>query len=63
MIAWLTRERTLLRWHWALGQSGVALEYKLADCWVGWYWRVSGRTVDVWLCLVPCLPVHVVWQR
>lgn len=63
LVTWLTRERTLLRWRWALGQSGVALEYKLSDLWVGAYVRVSGRTVDVWVCVVPCLPVHVCWVR
>lgn len=51
----------------------VQLEFKLVDCWVGAFWRwkygihgpterlrYSGKdTLDVWICLLPMLPVHV----
>jgi hypothetical protein len=54
----------------------ICLEYKLADMWVGVFWR-SGETcmpqgapsfslpicklVEVWICLVPCFPIHIQW--
>lgn len=56
----------------------VRVEFKLADMWVGVFWRKSRERwaegpeaawpdllehdrVDVWICLVPCFPLHVVW--
>ena len=58
----------------------VRWECKLADCWIGVFWRRDhtdygvGRlcaakvlqgmdTLDVWICVVPCLPLHLTWQR
>lgn len=48
----------------------IRLEFKLQDLWIGAFWRserhvskevplVVVRTFELWLCLVPCLPVHV----
>jgi hypothetical protein len=50
----------------------VTLEFKLADLWVGafydrrkaYYSLLGGRMVSeelhVWICLLPCLPIHVI---
>jgi len=54
----------------------VRLEFKLADMWVGAFWRrsteegieegdkhatiVNRPRLDVWVCLLPCLPIHIV---
>lgn len=46
----------------------VQLEFKLEDFWVGVFWRrrrgweecMGGDRLDVWICLVPCLPIHIV---
>lgn len=35
------------------------LEFKLADFWVGAYYCSCDDHVDVWICLVPCFPVHL----
>lgn len=37
------------------------IEFKLADLWVGAFWKRTGSCVDVWVCLVPCVPIHVSW--
>lgn len=45
----------------------AAFEFKLQDCWIGAYWkRIESSSVscervqvDVWVCLLPCLPLHV----
>lgn len=39
----------------------VQPEFKIQDLWVGVYWKRSGNSVDLWVCLVPCLPIHVSW--
>ena len=54
--------------HWFNPSVRLALEWKPADLWVGLYWRREGQhgprgTYDVWLCLVPTLPVHLTWRR
>ena len=50
------------------GRIGVQPEFKLQDMWIGVFWKVSrapndpqwGR-VDVWVCFVPTLPIHIWW--
>lgn len=47
----------------------VRLEVKVEDMWVGAFWRkvtgpeIGGRESyvqwDVWICLLPCLPIHI----
>lgn len=49
------------------GQFKVGLEFKLPDMWVGLFWKTSpntmhGTTLDVWLCLLPTLPIHFEWH-
>lgn len=59
-------ENPVCRWH-------VRLEFKPADLWIGAYWtlepetfvkrsglRMTGYVFNLWLCLVPCLPLHLV---
>lgn len=46
----------------------VRLEFKKEDLWVGVYWRGvpwadAYWRYDIWLCVLPCLPVHVTWYR
>ena len=49
-------------------------EWKLQDLWVGLFWK-RGRDewfesgdafftcerLDVWICVLPCVPLHIVW--
>lgn len=36
-------------------------EFKLADFWIGIFWKRRGNCVDLWLCLLPCVPLNVSW--
>lgn len=36
-------------------------EWKLQDFWIGAFWKPTGNTVDLWVCLIPCVPLHVSW--
>lgn len=43
------------------------VEFKLSECYIGWRWRrddpmFGPRRLDVWVCLLPCLPIHI-WHR
>jgi hypothetical protein len=54
---------------------GVRIEFKLADMWVGVFWKRTTETsvevaggeaqimtrprIDVWICLLPCVPLHL----
>jgi hypothetical protein len=42
------------RWRWRL-------EWKPQDLWVGAYWKSGWDRFDLWICLVPCLPIHI-WK-
>jgi hypothetical protein len=35
------------------------LEWKLADCWVGCYWARKDGVLHIWICIVPCVPLHL----
>lgn len=53
--------RTLMR-HQGAGWF-LALEWKPQDFWVGAFWRFDEqwRYGDLWVCLLPCLPIHFSW--
>ncbi len=36
----------------------LRLEFKLQDMWIGLYWQNKSKRLDVWLCLLPCFPLH-----
>ena len=65
----LTRTRILARWYRRWGGSGLylTLEWKLPDLWVGAFydvrrWDERGRWVEVWVCLLPTLPIHIHYE-
>lgn len=35
------------------------LEFKLQDMWVGAFWKTQGHCLDIWLCVIPCIPIHI----
>ena len=37
----------------------VRVEFVPRDLWVGAYWKPG----HLWLCLLPCLPIHLDWER
>lgn len=49
----------------------IRLEWKPQDLWIGVFWKrttlrasrslLSGLRYDMWICLLPCLPIHIVW--
>jgi len=39
----------------------IGVEFKLQDMWIGVYWKRTGSYTDVWVCLVPCFPIHITW--
>lgn len=42
-------------------QGRLSLEWRLADLWIGALWKRRGNCIDLWLCLLPCLPFHLSW--
>lgn len=41
----------------------AAVEFKLEDAWVGAFWKEKRGIMHLWICLLPCLPLHVQWDR
>jgi hypothetical protein len=51
------------------------VEFKLPDFWIGVFWKhttvpIIGRPpgtvnifTDIWICLLPCLPLHLTFAR
>jgi len=40
-------------------EGALSVEWKLQDLWVGVFWKRVGNSWDVWVCLLPCLPIHL----
>ena len=36
----------------------LTLEWKPQDLWVGAFWKRIGNCIDVWVCIIPCVPIH-----
>jgi hypothetical protein len=44
------------------GRWRAALELEPHDLWIGIHWRPrSWGRLDVWICLLPMLPLHLWW--
>ena len=42
----------------------LSIELEIRDMWIGIYWR-HDKLYQLWhlyICIVPCLPVHITWQ-
>lgn len=37
----------------------ACFEWKLEDFWIGVFWKNQEDVLDVWVCLLPCVPLHV----
>jgi len=37
---------------------GITLEVKLQDFWIGIYWDNRPNGIDIWICIIPCFPIH-----
>ena len=52
-------------WRWEL--RSIRVERKWEDCWVGAYWKLQrcGHVglLDVWICIIPCFPLHLRYHR
>lgn len=52
-------------------RRGITVEWEPHDLWIGVYWRriawpiittaKSDWRYDVWVCLIPCLPIRIWW--
>jgi hypothetical protein len=42
-------------------RRGWRLEFKPQDMWVGVFWKKNGPLLDVWICLLPMVPIHIRW--
>ena len=40
----------------------VRVEWKIQDAWIGVFWKSVGGCVDLWICLLPCIPIHIFWS-
>lgn len=36
----------------------IAVEWILQDFWIGAFWKRKGHCLDIWICVVPCIPFH-----
>ena len=50
----------------------IRFELKLADLWIGAFWKTTSITdddgekpmwTDIWICFVPCVPLHISIQH
>lgn len=61
--------RTLAHW-WPTEWAGISLQWKPRDfrigaCWGTWpvYGAEPAMITEIWIYLLPCLPINVTWER
>ena len=42
-------------------QWRAEFEWKPQDLWIGAFWKRIGNCVDLWVCILPCVPLHISW--
>jgi hypothetical protein len=50
----------------------IRFEWKLADMWIGVFWKTTTirdddgekpMWLDIWVCFLPCVPLHILIQH
>ena len=52
--------KILLGRRWSRG--AVFLKWEPKDMWLGVYWTRNGLARHVYICILPCLPLHIWWR-
>lgn len=78
IFTWSRQERRLrlfrLLWFKGLGPGffgdgnyaaklSVSIDFRLMDMWIGAFWRGYVGDHTTWLCVVPCMPLRIHYQR
>ena len=56
------------RWPYPKKMLSIGLEFKPQDLWMGAFWKRgdeaagSWQIANVWVCLVPMLPIHLTYE-
>jgi hypothetical protein len=37
----------------------IQFEFKVEDLWVGVFWKREKHILHIWVCVLPCVPLHV----
>lgn len=40
----------------------VGFQFSLHDFWIGLHWKQFGHFTQAWLCLLPCVAIHFIWE-
>lgn len=56
---WQPRERKTLQ----VGPVALSISFEPRDIWIGVFWDRRSGVTQVFVCLVPCLPVRVAWGK
>jgi len=41
----------------------IKLEFKIQDMWLGVFWKKSVEQTDIWICLIPTFPIHIIKEN
>lgn len=57
-------DKPLGNWLCKQGFEFVLLSWEFIpqDAWIGAHWKVKGSRRDLWVCLLPFLPIHLEWD-
>lgn len=51
--------------------KSIGFEYKISDFWIGLYYKCNRndrlpneiiKEVDIWVCFIPCFPLHISYE-
>ena len=38
-------------------------KFKKEDTWLGVFWQNREYEFHAWICIIPCLPIHISWNK
>lgn len=41
----------------------IQIKFKKNDMWIGIFWVKSKHEFHAWICLIPCIPIHISWEK
>lgn len=58
-VGWAVREKM-----WWVGERlHLSIHFDPRDLWIGMFWDHDLGDTDVYICPIPCVVLHVLWQK
>jgi hypothetical protein len=52
-------------WFKMMQNLEIEFQFKKEDLWIGAYWRYESiyGIFKLWICVIPCFPIFISWEK